>query len=154
MLAFADDVLNVVRQLADISLFDVTANLHGLLQFLKIGQVVGEDENGFLIYLGIHFQLLFCGAIVVSSYRDQTQPNASTGRTNEGLVYVLVIGEVILPVLVFLGGIDLSEHGTADALGDLCRIHRGVFDFHGHILFFVGEEGIGIPVAGNVVLRE
>ena len=54
----------------------------------------------------------------------------------------------------FLGGIDFSVNGLCNAGDDLCAVNRCVLDVDGNVLFLVRQEGIGIAVARNVVLRE
>ena len=79
LLALADDVLDGLRQLRDILLLDIFADLHGLLQLVIVGCVAGENHDGLVIYLGLHDELLIGVLIVVAGHGDDPQTDAAAG---------------------------------------------------------------------------
>ena len=152
LLPLANDVLDGLRQLGDVLLLDIFANLHGLLQLVIIGCIAGEDHNGLVVDLGFHDELLVGVLIVVTGHGDNSQADTAAGGAVEGLVNVLVIGKVIPAMLELFGRIDFPKYRLGNALGDLGRVHHRVFDVNGDILFFIRQEGVSVPVARNIVL--
>ena len=89
---------------------------------------------------------------MVAGHGDDPQTDAAAGGTIERFVDVLVIGEVVLAMLEFLGGVDLAKHRLGNALGDLGGVYHRVFDVNGYILLLIRQESVGVPVAGDIVL--
>ena len=154
MLPLADNVLNAFRKLRYIPLLNILADLHRLFQFIKIRRLIGQYNDCFIVDLRIHNEPFVRRTVVVACNSHNTKPHSSASRAVQGLVNVLVIGEVVLAVLEFLGRIYFSVNRLCNAGDDLRTVNRCVLDVDGNVLFLVRQEGIGIAVARNVVLRE
>ena len=154
LLPLADDVLNAFRNLRYIPLFDIFADLHRLFQLIKIRRLIGQYNDCFIVDLRIHNEPFVRRTVVVACNGHNAKPHSSASRAIQGLVNVLVIGEVILVMLEFLGGIYFSVNRLCNAGDNLRTVNRCILDVNGNILFLVRQEGIGIAVARNVVLRE
>lgn len=72
LLALADDVLDGFRQLRDILLLDIFADLHSLLQLVIVGRVAGEDYDGLVVDLGLHDELLIGVLIMVAGHGNNS----------------------------------------------------------------------------------
>ena len=66
----------------------------------------------------------------------------------------MIVGKVILAVFIFLCRIDFAVDCLRNALDDLCAVNGRILDVDGNILFLICQEGIGIAIAGDVVLRQ
>ena len=154
LLPFADNILNALRELGDVPLLDILADLHRLFQFLEIRSFIGENDNRLVVHLRIHDKPLIWRTVVVTCHGHNAQPHPAGSRAVQRLVNVLVIGKVILAVLKLLRRIDFPKHRLGDARCHLCAVYHHVADVDGNILLFVGQESIGVPVAGDIVLRQ
>ena len=154
LLPLADNVLNAFGKLRYVPLLDILADLHRLFQLIKIRRLIGEHNDCFIVDLRIHNEPFVRRTVVVACNGHNAKPHSSASRAIQGLVNVLVIGKVILVMLEFLGGIYFSVNRLCNAGDDLRTVNRCVLDVDGNVLFLVRQEGIGIAVARNVVLRE
>ena len=154
LLPLADDVLNAFRELRYIPLFDILTNFHRLFQLIKIRCLIGQHNDCFIVDLRIHNEPFVRRTIVVACNGNNAKPHSTASRAVQGLVNVLVIGEVVLAVLEFLGRVDFPVNRLCNAGDDLRTVNRCVLDVNGNVLFLVRQEGISIAVARNVVLRE
>ena len=66
----------------------------------------------------------------------------------------MIVGKVILAVFIFLCRIDFAVDRLRNTLDDLCAVNRRILDVDGNILFLIRQEGVGIAIAGDVVLRQ
>ena len=154
LLALADNILNAFGKLGDIPLLHILADLHRLFQLIEVGCFIREDNNRLVVHLRVHNKTLLRCAEIVACDRDDAQPHTTRGRAVQRFVNVLVVGEIILIVLKLLGGINFPKDRLRNAGDDLCAVHNRIANVNGNVLFLVSEEGIGIAVARNVVLRQ
>ena len=153
LLPLTDDILNAFRELGDVFLLDILADLHRLFQFLKVWGFIGEDDDRLIVHLRIHDKLLIRRTVVVTCHGHNAQPHSTGSRAVQCLVHILVIGKIVLAVLKLLRRIDFSKYCLGDTRCHLCAVYHRVTDINGNILFFVGQESIGVPVSGDIVLR-
>ena len=154
LLPLSDNILNAFRELGDIPLLDILTDFHCLFQFLEVWGFIGQDDYRFIIYLRIHDKPLIRRTVKVTCHSNNAQPHPTGGGAIQRLIYVLVIGKVILTVLKFLRRIDFTIHRLGNARRHLCAVNHRITDIDGNILLFVGQKCIGVPVAGNVILRQ
>ena len=154
VIAVADDSLDALRHLRHIPLLDILADLHRLFQFVEVGRVRRENNDCLVVDLRVHDKPLISDAVEVACHGDDAKPHSTCGRAVQRLVNVLIVGKVILAVFVFLCRIDFAVDRLRNALDDLCAVNRRVLDVDGNILFLICQEGVGIAIAGDVVLRQ
>ncbi len=154
IVAVADDPLDALRHLRHVPLLDVLADLHCLFQLVKVGRVRRENDDCFVVDLRVHDEPLISDAVEVACHSDDAKPHSAGGRAVQCLVHILIVGKVILAVFIFLCRIDFAVDCLRNALDDLCAVNRRILDVDGNILFLVRQEGVGIAVAGDVVLRQ
>ena len=154
VVAVPDDPLDALRHLRHIPLLDILADLHRLFQLIKVGRVRRENDDCLVVDLRVHDKPLVSNAVEVACHGDNAKPHSASGRAVQRLVNVLIVGKVILAVFIFLCRIDFAVDRLRNALDDLCAVNRRVLDVDGNILFLVRQEGVGIAIAGDVVLRQ
>ena len=154
VVAVADDPLDALRHLRHIPLLDILADLHRLFQLIKVGRVRRENNDCLVVDLRVHDKPLVSNAVEVACHGDNAKPHSASGRAVQRLVNVLIVGKVILAVFIFLCRIDFAVDRLRNALDDLCAVNRRILDVDGNILFLICQEGIGIAIAGDVVLRQ
>ena len=154
LLPLADDVLNAFGKLRYIPLLDVLTDLHRLFQLIKIRRLIGQHNDCFIVDLRIHNEPFVRRTVVVACNGHNAETHSAASRAVQGLVNILVVGKVILAVLEFLGGVDFSVNRLCNAGDDLCAVNNGIADVDCDVLLFIRQEGIGIAVAGDIVLRE
>ena len=150
----ADDPLDALRHLRHIPLLDILADLHRLFQLIKVGRVRRENNDCLVVDLRVHDKPLIPNAIEVACHGDNAKPHSASGRAVQRLVNVLIVGKVILAVFIFLCRIDFAVDRLRNTLDDLCAVNRRILDVDGNILFLIRQEGVGIAIAGDVVLRQ
>ena len=64
----------------------------------------------------------------------------------------MVIREVVLVVLIFLGRVDFRKDRLPDACHDRLAVNRCVADVDGDVLLLVRQKRVGVSISGNVVL--
>ena len=154
VVAVADNPLDALRHLRHIPLLDILADLHRLFQLVKVGRVRRENDDCLVVDLRVHDKPLISNAVEVACNGDNAKPHSASGRAVQRLVNVLIVGKVILAVFIFLCRIDFAVDRLRNALDDLCAVNRRILDVDGNILFLIRQEGIGIAIAGDVVLRQ
>ena len=154
VIAVADDPLDALRHLRHVPLLDILADLHRLFQFVKIGRVLRENNDSLIVDLRVHDEPLISSVMEIACHGDDAKPHSAGGRAVQRLINVLIIGEVVLAVFIFLCRVDFAVDRLRNALDDLCAVNRRILDVDGNILFLICQEGIGIAIAGDVVLRQ
>ena len=154
VIAVADNPLDALRHLRHIPLLDILADLHRLFQLIKVGRVRRENNDCLVVDLRVHDKPLVSNAVEVACHGDNAKPHSASGRAVQRLVNVLIVGKVILAVFIFLCRIDFAVDRLRNTLDNLCAVNRRVLDVDGNILFLVRQEGVGIAIAGDVVLRQ
>ena len=154
VVAVADDPLDAIRHLRHIPLLDILADLHRLFQLIKVGRVRRENDDCFVVDPRVHDKPLVSNAVEVACHGDDAKPHSASGRTVQRSINVLIVGKVILAVFIFLCRIDFAVDRLRNALDDLCAVNRRILDVDGNILLLIRQEGIGIAIAGDVVLRQ
>ena len=154
VVAVSDDPLDALWHLRHIPLLDILADLHRLFQLIKVGRVRRENDDCLVVDLRVHDKPLIPNAVEVACHGDDAQPHSASGRAVQRFVNVLIVSKVILAVFIFLCRIDFAVDRLRNALDDLCAVNRRILDVDGNILFLVRQEGIGIAIAGDVVLRQ
>ena len=154
VIAVADNPLDALRHLRHIPLLDILADLHRLFQLIKVGCVRRENNDCLVVDLRVHDKPLISNAVEVACHGDNAKPHSASGRAVQRLVNVLIVGEVILAVFIFLCRIDFAVDRLRNTLDDLCAVNRRILDVDGNILFLIRQEGVGIAIAGDVVLRQ
>ena len=154
VVAVPDDPLDALRHLRHIPLLDILADLHRLFQFVEVGRVRRENDDCLVVDLRVHDKPLIPNAVEVACNGDDAKPHSASGRAVQRLVNVLIVGKVILTVFIFLCRVDFAVDRLRNALDDLCAVNRRVLDVDGNILFLIRQEGVGIAIAGDVVLRQ
>ena len=154
VVAVTDDPLDALRHLRHIPLLDILADLHRLFQLVKVGRVRRENDDCLVVDLRVHDKPLISNAVEVACNGDDAKPHSACGCTVQRLVNILIVGEVILAVFIFLCRVDFAVDRLRNALDDLCAVNRRVLDVDGNILFLICQEGVGIAIAGDVVLRQ
>ena len=125
-----------------------------MLKFLEVWCIIGENNDSLIVDLRIHDEPLIGRTVIVTCDGHDTQTHSTRRRAIQRLVDILIIGEVVLAILELLGRIDFTEHGLRDAGNDLRTVYNRVFDVNSDVLLFVGQEGIGIAISGDIVLRQ
>ena len=154
IVAVADNPLDAFRHLRYIPLLDILADLHRLFQFVEVGRVRRENDDCLVVDLRVHDKPLVSNAVEVACHGDNAKPHSASGRAVQRLVNVLIVGKVILAVFIFLCRIDFAVDCLRNTLDDLCAVNWRILDVDGNILFLICQEGIGIAIAGDVVLRQ
>ena len=154
VIAVADNPLDALRHLRHIPLLDILADLHRLFQLIKVGRVRRENNDCLFVDLRVHDKPLVSKAVEVACHGDDAKPHSASGRAVQRSINVLIVGKVILAVFIFLCRIDSAVDRLRNALDDLCAVNRRILDVDGNILFLIRQEGIGIAIAGDVVLRQ
>ena len=154
VVAVADDPLDALRHLRHIPLLDILADLHRLFQLIKVGRVRRENDDCLVVDLRVHDKPLISNAVEVACHGDNAKPHSASGRAVQRLINVLIVGKVVFAVFIFLCRVDFAVDRLRNALDDLRAVNRCVLDVDGNILFLVCQEGIGIAIAGDVVLRQ
>ena len=147
-----DDVLHGSGELGHIALLDILAYLHGALQRSVIGGVRQHDE-GAAGGARQHFQLRLVRNVQGGGQKPELHP---AGKGAGGIaVHHAVKGEVIFPIAEFWGAVDVAKNNVGDALDDGGGIHVGaVCNLPLHVLLLVGEEVVGLPASGDVILPQ
>ena len=154
VIAVADNPLDALRHLRHIPLLDILADLHRLFQLIKVGRVRRENNDCLVVDLRVHDKPLVSNAVEVACHGDDAKPHSASGRAVQRLVNVLIVGKVVLAVFIFLCRIDFAVDRLRNTLDDLCAVNRRILDVDGNILFLIRQEGVGIAIAGDVVLRQ
>ena len=151
VLLSADNVLNGLRKLWKVvAPADIRLDLHGAFQRIIV-MIAGQYHNG--LSFGLCHQTQF-GLVHFISRRRQKAEFHTVGQSARcNAVHHLVKVKVVSPILVFPAGINIAvDH--AGNLSDNCRrVHVGITDFAGNVLFFIGQEMPGIFLrASDVIL--
>ena len=154
VVAVTDNPLDALRHLRHIPLLDILADLHRLFQLIKVGRVRRENNDCLVVDLRVHDKPLVSNAVEVACHGNNAKPHSASGRAVQRLVNVLIVGKVILAVFIFLCRIDFAVDRLRNTLDDLCAVNWRILDVDGNILFLICQEGIGIAIAGDVVLRQ
>ena len=102
LLFSANDVLNCLRQLRDVTALDIFADLSCAFQIIKIGIPVRQTQNRFVVQLRTHQQHLIARIIQICCYCENAQTHRAGQLTNGCFIDDLVVGEIIFSILEFL----------------------------------------------------
>ena len=153
LLLSTDNMLDCFRQLGNVTALYILTDLCSALQIIKVRILIGEHKNCLVIHIRAHQQSLISCIIQVRGYCQDAQTNRAGQLTNRGLVDDLIIREVIFPVFEFLTDVQIPKDNLRDRLNNSSAIYGSIADISFNILLIVRQEGIGISVSRNIVLR-
>ena len=150
VLLVTDDFLHTLWKLTYISLLYIFTNLHGRFQRFIVWRI--SQNNDCFLAFGFCHQTELCFFCGIGCNGQEMQTHTAHSRTDGNAVNHLVKGKVIFSIAEFPGCKNITVNHLGNTLHDRSGIHVGIPDFTLNILFFIGQEIIGVARSADIVL--